>query len=343
MSDIRIAAGIILIGIIAAYIVARVFKWLQHRADLTESRFDDILILSIGKPPLIAGILVFSFFLAMEYVPVPEEYAWIIEGKFLNAVYIFLGAWVVTIFVENFIKLYGQWLSAKTESELDDKIIDILEIAARYIIWFIAILIVLSYLQINITPLIAAGGVFGLAVALAAQDLISNFFGGALILVDKPFVIGDRIKIDGYLGDVESVGPRSTRIKTLDYQLLTIPNSKIANSVVTNYAMPDVKLKVKIPVSVAYGSDIRQVKEILLEICRDAAAKTPYILTAPAPNVYLLEFGGASSLDYMIVIWAKRFNMSWEIKDHINFEIERRFAEEGIEIPFPQMDVHMRT
>ena len=340
MSDIFIAAGFVLVGIIVAYIVARVFKWLQQRADLTESQFDDIIVLSIGKP-VVAGILFFSFFLAMGYVPIPEEYAWIIEGKYLNAVYIFLGAWVVSIFVENFIKLYGRWLSAKTESELDDKIIQILEIAARYIIWFIAILIVLSYLQIDITPLIAAGGIFGLAVALAGQDLISNFFGGAIILVDKPFVIGDRIKIDGYLGDVESVGPRSTRIKTLDYQLLTIPNSKIANSVITNYAMPDVKLKVKIPVSVAYGSDVHRVKEILLEICRDAATNTPYILTDPAPSVYFLEFG-ASSLDYKIVIWAKRFNMSWEIKDHINFEIEHRFAEEGIEIPFPQMDVHMR-
>lgn len=340
MSDIWIAAGIILIGIVAAYTIARLFKWLQKRADMTESRFDDILVLSIGKP-IIAGILVFSFFLAMGHVAVPDKYAWMIEGKFLTAVYILLGAWVVSIFVENFIKLYGQWLSAKTENEIDDKIIDILEIAARYIIWFIAILIVLSYLEIDITPLIAAGGVFGLAVALAAQDLISNFFGGALIVVDKPFAIGDRIKIDGYLGDVESVGPRSTRIKTLDYQLLTIPNSKIANSVVTNYAMPDVKLKVKIPVSVAYGSDIHRVKEILLEISRDAATNTPYILTDPAPSVYFLEFG-ASSLDYMMVLWAKRFNMSWEIKDHINFEIERRFAEEDIEIPFPQMDIHMR-
>ena len=124
-------------------------------------------------------------------------------------------------------------------------------------------------------------------------------------------------------------------------KLLTIPNSKIANSVVTNYAMPDVKLKVKIPVCVAYGSDIHRVKEILLEICEDATKNTPYILKDPAPSVYFLEFG-ASSLDYMMVLWAKRFNMSWEIKDHINFEIERRFAEEDIEIPFPQMDVHMR-
>ncbi|MBN2734381.1 MAG: mechanosensitive ion channel family protein, partial [Methanomicrobiaceae archaeon] len=193
----------------------------------------------------------------------------------------------------------------------------------------------------DITPLVAAGGVFGIAIALAAQDLISNFFGGALIVVDKPFKIGDRILIEGHLGDVISVGPRSTRLQTLDYQLLTIPNSKISNTIITNYAMPDVKLKVKIPVSVAYGSDVKRVKKILFEISDNAIKNSEYILDDPRPNVYFLEFG-ASSLDFMMVLWAKKFNMSWEIKDHINFEIERRFAEEGIEIPFPQMDVHMR-
>ena len=128
---------------------------------------------------------------------------------------------------------------------------------------------------------------------------------------------------------------------TLDYQLLTIPNSKVANTIVTNYAMPDIKLKIKLPVSVAYGSDIALVKKILFEICDHAVTHSTYIIDDPRPNVFFLEFG-ASSLDFMIVIWAEKFNMSWEIKDWINTEIERRFTEAGIEIPFPQMDVHLR-
>ncbi len=340
MSNIWIATVIIAFGIIIAWGVARFFRWLSNKADITESEFDDILVLSFGKP-ITVGILIISFFFALGYIAIPAEYTWILESKYLNALYIALGAWVVSIFVQNFIGLYGRWMADKTESDIDDKIIDFLEVAARYIVWFVAILFILSYLDINITPLIAAGGIFGLAIALAAQDLISNFFGGAIIIVDKPFGVGDRIKIEGNLGDVVSIGPRSTRIRTLDYQLLTIPNSKVANSIVTNYAMPDIKLKIKLPVSVAYGSDIAQVKKILFEICDHAVAHSTYIIDDPKPNVFFLEFG-ASSLDFMIVIWAKKFNMSWEIKDWINTEINRRFTEVGIEIPFPQMDVHMR-
>jgi small-conductance mechanosensitive channel len=195
-------------------------------------------------------------------------------------------------------------MASQTETDLDDRIIRLLEISARYVIWFIAILMILRMLDVDITPLIAGAGIAGLAVALAAQDIISNFFGGAVILVDKPFAVNDRIKIDTYLGDVISIGPRSTRIKTLDYQVVTIPNSKISSSVIVNYAMPDVKLKIKIPVSVAYGTDVKRVKEILTEIGNEAAARSEYVLFDPAPSVYFLEFG-ASSLNFMLVIWRK--------------------------------------
>ncbi|MBP2134368.1 small-conductance mechanosensitive channel [Methanomicrobium sp. W14] len=340
MSDIVTAVAFVLAGIVISYAVCRLFRWLEKKADKTESKIDDILVLSLGKP-IIIGILVTSVFTALGYVTLPSSAGWILQGKYFNTIIIILATWIFSTFAQNFIKLYGRWISEQTENSMDDKIVDVLEVSVKYIIWFVAFLLILSYLNIDITPLIAAGGVAGIAIALAAQDLVSNFFGGALIVMDKPFKIGDRIKIDGNLGDVVSIGPRSTRIQTLDYQLLTIPNSKIANTIVTNYAMPDVKLKVKIPVSVAYGSDVKRVKEVLYEIAGDAAKKSDYILNNPKPGVYFLEFG-ASSLDFMMVLWAKRFNMSWEIKDQVNLEIDRRFAEEGIEIPFPQMDVHMR-
>ncbi|EHQ35525.1 mechanosensitive ion channel family protein [Methanoplanus limicola] len=340
MADLNIAAAIFFTGIILTYATYRIFKVLERKAEKTESKLDDILILSLKKPVII-GILVSTVFITLQYIPFPADYAWILSSRYFNTLIIIFATWIAATFAESFICLYGRWVSDQTESDLDDKIIDVLEVSARYIIWFIGFLLILSYLEINITPLLAAGGIFGIAIALAAQDLISNFFGGALIVVDKPFKIGDRIKIEGKLGDVISVGPRSTRLKTLDHQMLTIPNSKISNTIITNYAMPDVKLKVRIPVSVAYGSNVRRVKEILYEIAGDAIKNTDYVLSDPAPSVYFLEFG-ASSLDFMMLVWAKKFNMSWDIKDHVNFEIESRFAEEGIEIPFPQMDVHLK-
>jgi MscS family membrane protein len=327
-------------GIFAAILAYKLYRYLLARVDITASQLDDIIVLSIGKP-LIVAILALTIYFSITFLDVPPELGWVQNSRYLFAFYILLAGWVVSVFAQSFIELYGRWLSARTDTEIDDKIIGFLEITARYIIWFIAFLLVLSYLEIDITPLVAGAGIIGLAVALAAQDILSNFFGGALIVIDKPFKVNDRIRVEEHLGDVVSIGPRSTRIRTLDYQLLTIPNSKIASSIIINYAMPDVKLKVKIPVSVAYGSDVKRVKEILVDIAKEAAEEVDFILHEPAPSVYFLEFG-ASSLDFMMVVWASAFNLAWEVKDHINNRIDERFREEGIEIPFPQMDVHMR-
>ncbi len=344
MNSIVYGSAIILCGIFAAFVVHEVFRWGQKKADLTESKLDDIVLYSLDKPLSIA-IIVGSVWLAITLFVDPEallgEYAWLLSEKYFAAVGTLIAAWVISSFAYSFINLYGRWMASQTETDLDDRIIRLLEISARYVIWFIAILMILRMLDVDITPLIAGAGIAGLAVALAAQDIISNFFGGAVILVDKPFAVNDRIKIDTYLGDVISIGPRSTRIKTLDYQVVTIPNSKISSSVIVNYAMPDVKLKIKIPVSVAYGTDVKRVKEILTEIGNEAAARSEYVLFDPAPSVYFLEFG-ASSLNFMLVIWAKAFNLSWDVQDYVNTRINERFAEEEIEVPFPQMDVHMR-
>jgi small-conductance mechanosensitive channel len=344
MNSILYGSAIVLCGIVAAFVVHEVFRWLQKKADLTESKLDDIVLYSLDKPLAIA-IVVGSVWLAITLFVDPEvllgEYAWLLSGQYFAAVATLIAAWAASSFAYNFINLYGRWMASKTETDVDDRIIRVLEVSARYVIWFIAILMVLRMLEVDITPLIAGAGIAGLAVALAAQDIISNFFGGAVILMDKPFAVNDRIKIDTYLGDVISIGPRSTRIKTMDYQLVTIPNSKVSSSIVVNYAMPDVRLKIKVPVSAAYGSDVKRVKEILIEIGHEAAARSEYVLSDPAPSVYFLEFG-ESSLNFMLVIWAKAFNLAWDVQDYVNTRVNERFAEEGIEIPFPQMDVHMR-
>jgi len=201
---------------------------------------------------------------------------------------------------------------------------------------------VLAYLEIQITPLLAGAGVAGLAIALAAQDIISNFFGGAIILVDKPFKVGDRITIDPYTGDVVAIGPRSTRLLTLDSEMVTIPNAKLANSMVVNYAQPDAKLKIKIPVSVAYGSDVEQVKKILLDVAREAADISDYVLKEPAATVFFLEFG-ESSLNFTLALWIRAYGITLESQDVINTLIDRHFAEAHIEIPFKQIEVRMRT
>lgn len=337
-----LAVGVFLAGLVIALLLGVIFGWLKKRADLTESKLDDIILLAIGKPVIIAVVVIASYFALTSFAEIPAQYQWVLDGKYITCIYILIGAWIASNISYNSIKTYGSWIAEKTDTEVDDRIITLFELVAKYVIWFAAFLLILYTLEINITPFLAGAGIVGLALALAAQDILSNFFGGAIIAVDKPFKVGDRIQIDTYTGDVVSVGPRSTRIMTLDNQLVTIPNSKITSSVITNYAMPDTRVKVRIPVSVAYGTDVERVKTLLLEIASEAAGACDIVLRDPPPEVYFLEFG-ESSLNFQLIVWSTDFSKAWDVKDCINTRIARRFAEEQIEIPFRQVDIHIRT
>ena len=331
---------IVMTGVAIGVLLFIIVGWLQKKAESTESKIDDILIAALGTPMVIA-VLVISIYVALQVVTLPPGLEWIVESKYFNAVYVILGAWIVSSFAYDFISIYGSRIAGQTESDIDDRMIALGLIVAKYIIWFVAFLLILSILEIDITPFLAAAGIIGLAVALAAQDILSNFFGGAIIAVDKPFRLHDRIQIDQYYGDVITVGPRSTRLKTLDNQIVTIPNAKVVDSFIINYAMPDTRLKVRIPIGVAYGTDVVRVKQLLFEIAREAAENHSFILTDPIPEVYFLEFG-ESSLNFQLVVWCNEFGLTWDTKDVINTRIAIRFAEVGIEIPFPRMDVHLK-
>lgn len=334
---ITVAAGLVLAGI--AHVVIR---WLKKRAEATESPLDDIILMAVGTP-LVVAIPAFSVYIALTaFDIVPESMGWLITDQVINAVFILFGAWITSVFSYNLIRTYSTQVAEKTETDLNDRLIPILEIAARYLIWFVAFLLILSNFQIDITPLLAGAGIGALALALAAQEILSNFLGGAIIAVDKPFRVGDRIKIDTFFGDVMSIGLRSTRIKTMDSQIVTVPNAKVTSSVVINYAMPDIKMKVRIPFSVAYGSDMEKVKEILLAIAHEAADKTAWVITNPAPLVYFLEFG-ESALTGQLILWTNNYDYSWDVQDWVNSRIARRFSEEKIEIPYRQVDVRMRN
>ncbi|PKL65875.1 MAG: mechanosensitive ion channel protein MscS [Methanomicrobiales archaeon HGW-Methanomicrobiales-3] len=334
-------------GLVAAGVAHAIVCWLQKKADQTDTLLDDIVILAIGKP-LIVTILAASAYIALTaFVIEPEAMNWTVGGmeihgyQFFNTFFILIGAWIVSAFSYNFITTYGKWLASKTDTDFDDQLLPLLEVLAKYLIWFVALMLILSEFEIDVTPMLAGAGIGAIALALAAQEIIGNFLGGAIITLDKPFKVGDRIKYDTYFGDVISIGPRSTRIKTLDYQIVTIPNSKLTSNVTINYAQPNVKMKVRIPFAVAYGSDIKRVKQILLEIAHEVIEKTPWAVPDPKPSVYFLEFG-ESSLNGQLILYTDNYDHLWDAQDWINVRIDERFREEGIEIPFKQVDIHMR-
>jgi small-conductance mechanosensitive channel len=334
-----LAVIIVFSGILIAAVLFTAVRWLGKRADGTASRIDDIIIASIGTPAVIS-VLVVSVYAALQVASLPSGLEWIVESKYYDALYVIIGAWIVSEFVHNCISIYGSRLVGKEENDIDERMIALALTIAKYLIWFIAFLLILVILEIDITAILAGAGIVGIAVGLAAKDFLSNFFGGAVIAMDKPFKLYDRITIDRYTGDVVHIGSRSTRLKTPDNQIVTIPNSTITNSAVMNYTMPNSLMKVRVPVGIAYGTDIPNVKKILTEIAGELAKSYPYLLANPEPVVYFLEFG-TSSLNFEIDLWTSDVPKTLEIRDAVNMKIAERFARENIMIPFPRMDVHL--
>jgi MscS family membrane protein len=335
-----IGIGIIFIGIFTAVLVKALYSHLLKKATLTHSKFDDVIILSFEKPLIIFIVALAVYVSIKHFFTLPDNYAWIIQDKSVTASIIFLTTWLIANFTHHSLKQYGSRIAVRTKNEFDDQIFAIFEKMGSYIIWFLGILIILTTLELDISPLIAGAGVAGLAFALAAQEILSNVLAGTVIVVDQPLKVHDRVKIDNYFGDVVSVGPRSTRILTIDDQLITIPNTTVTSSIITNYAMPEPKLAVNIPVSVAYGSDVEKILNILVEIVSEAAKNIEYILENPAPQVFFLEFG-ASSLNFRLKVWTNDFRRELYTISHINRHINERFTKEGIQIPFTQVDVRL--
>ncbi len=320
----------IAIGIVAAVIVYLVFVFLKKQAERTETKMDDLIVYSLGNPLTILAFFIPLYFAIQHAIVVYPQYQWIADSNVLLALYILVGTGIIATFVDGFLRTYGLALAETTETDLDDRIIEILQKIAKYLIWFTGLLYVLTLFNINITPLIAGAGIFGIAIALAAQDLFSNFFGGAVIITDQPFKVGDRVLINDILGDVTHIGPRSTRIITLDSDVVTIPNNKITTSVVRNFSLPSPQVRIQIPVSVAYGTDIAHVKTVLTRIADDALKSRSEIITAePKPTVYLIKMD-KSAITFELTMYASEFKHNSVIKDFLNTRIIEEFRKEGL-------------
>ncbi|WNY25504.1 mechanosensitive ion channel family protein [Methanolapillus millepedarum] len=330
----------IILGLVLFFGMRQIRKVLLKKVETTETKWDDVFLASVGKPVTIIAFLIPTYYGIKNYILTPAGMERLMMTELNEVIAVIIGAWFLSALVQNLMEFYGRRIIQSTKNDITTRLLGLLDLLAEYIIWFTAVLIILKIYDVSITPLLAGVGVIGIAVALAAQDTIGNFFGGAMIYADRPFKVGDRVKIGDHVGDVLDIGSRSTRIRTLDYELMTIPNSTISTSIITNYAMPDIKIKVRLPFSVGYGSDMDKVKEILMEVATDAAKNFDYILEIPVPEVFFLTFG-ESSLDLMVTFWTNRFDRKWESRDYINSTVLRRFREEGIEIPCRQRDLRI--
>jgi small-conductance mechanosensitive channel len=207
----------------------------------------------------------------------------------------------------------------------------------RVIIVIVSLLWILAIWDVDLTPLFASAGIAGIAVALAAKDTLANFFGGISIFMDGTFKVGEYIILDsGERGEVVLIGIRSTRIKTRDDVIVTIPNSILANSKIINESAPIPRFRIRVPVGVAYGSDLGKVERVLL----DVAARNPNVVKEPEPRVRVRNLAD-SSVNFELLCWVGDPRLKGLEIHNLLAAVHDTFAEQGITIPFPQRDIHL--
>ena len=179
----------------------------------------------------------------------------------------------------------------------------------------------------------------GVGVGFGLQNIINNFVSGIIILAERPISIGDRIEVAGVAGRVTKIQLRSTTVVTNDNITMIVPNADFISNTVTNWSHGDPKVRIRVPVGVAYGSDLKLLQRLLLE----AAAEHPKALRDPSPVVLFNEFGD-SSLNFELGVWTQEMTATpIHFTSQMNFIIEQKLRENDIEIPFPQRDLHVRS
>lgn len=282
-----------------------------------------------------------------------ELHAWLEQArKLLEIPLVTIGdkpvtLWLIAYVLVLVVALF--WASKRVQVLLSEKLLMRTGLSAsgrhavgaisRYLILLLGLLVIIQTAGIDLTTLNVLAGAVGIGVGFGLQNVISNFFAGLIIMFERPIKVGDRIEVDNVEGDVLEIGTRSTVVLTNDNIAIIVPNSKFITENVVNWKYNDGKVRFRIPVGVAYGTDVRLVEKVLLEVA-DAAKD---VMKHPAPVVRLMKFGD-SALEFELRVWSEtQVHRKGVLTSAINFAICEKFEERGIEIPFPQRVLHIRN
>jgi MscS family membrane protein len=262
--------------------------------------------------------------------------------QWLGQIYLATIIVLVAICLWRLVDIIRLWYQEKTanleERNRNDAAVSLGEVAIRAVILVTGLILILNHFGVNISALWTAIGIGGLALSLAAQDTLANMISGLIILLDQPFRTGDRIEIQelNTWGDVVAIGLRSTRIRTLDNRLVIVPNASISNNQVVNYTYPDPRYRIQTEVGVAYGTDLRLVRQVITESLKSVEG----ILPDKPVDVLFMEWGD-SEMVLRVRWWIESYIDARRSTDRVNEHIYQALEEAGVEMPFPTMTVEL--
>jgi len=328
----------IFVGVLLAGLVTRrvVFKHLRAWAGKTESKLDDVLMESLHGPVLL-WVIILGIHLATDLSKLPAQ-----ALQWSHRALVFL--WIVSITLA-LSRLAGRMV--RTYEVRGNGLAGsgtLSQTLATLVVALLGALTLLDYFGISITPILTALGVGGIAVALALQDTLSNLFAGFYVSLARQVRLGDFIQLEsGQQGYVSDIGWRNTTLLDRAHNLILIPNNKMAQSIVTNYHLPEALFMLKIHVGVSYASDPERVESVLLDVVHQATGEVPGLLADPAPVALFMPGFGDFSLDFTLMCHVENYDAQFPVQHELRKRIFRRFHQEGIVIPFPTRTLEFRN
>lgn len=312
------------------------FRFIQRCPASTDAASVNIAAEAI-RQPFMLWVFMLAVHLATQSSGIPQRYADLLAK-------VLLVLWTVSLtlaaarITSGVVRHYG------TRVHSGFQVTSLTENIAGLIVIVLGGLVLLNGLGISITPILTALGVGGLAVALALQDTLSNLFAGFYIMVAGKIRVGDFIKLDsGEEGYVLDISWRSLSIRTLPNNVVIVPNSKVAQAILTNYSLPEKRMSLLINVGVSYDSDPDEIELILVEEAVAASSTLPGLLAEPGPFVRFIPGFGQFSLDFTLIVQVNEFVDQFLVQHELRKRILARFRKEGIEIPFPVHTVHVKS
>lgn len=328
-----------LIGfIVAGYALRFVLNvYITRLTRKTKTKIDDIILDAI-KTPIVAIFLIVGVQIGMEQAEFIPYHTTIMQYlPTISYLLIILIATLVTARITaGILKHFG------TVRPSVRALMPTLQKIMKIIVYFVAFLLILNGLGIEVTALVAAFGIGGLAVAFALQGTLSEFFAGIYIMSDRPVRVGDYVELEsGRKGYVIDVGWRSTRIRELPNNIIVVPNSKLAGSIITNYYLPEQEMACLVQVGVAYNSDLEKVERVTIDVGKKVLKKVTGGVPEFEPFIRYHTFSDFS-INFTVILRVKEFVDKYLITHEFVKELHKRYKKEGIEIPFPIRTVYMR-
>jgi len=264
--------------------------------------------------------------------------------KIIYAFMVLVLSSIVNNIISSLIPHLDQKIAAKTHTNVDDIVLGLAGKFSGVIVYTLGIILALDILGLNVMPFVAGASVAGIAIGFAAKDTLSNLIAGILLIIDRPFEVGDRIEVwtaprnSSTWGDVIDIGLRATKIKTTDNIVIVIPNNEIMKRDIINYTTITEEIRVRIPIGIAYDSNVKKAKELIIGI----ALELDWVMKVPAPKVVVRNFGD-SSVDLQARVWIRDPRRRMDTISHITDRLKDVFQQEGIEIPYPKRDIYIKN